>query len=74
MSEVIGLSVHEVVYACAGSIAKTSSGKRQRRLTKKRYLSNTLGRRTPFMKAKLMAQIAYGRAACAINTGLVQSA
>lgn len=62
--EVMGLSVSEVVFAPAGTIPKTYSGKRQRQLTKKRYLAGTLSRRSRLAYGRILAQAAFGFCVC----------
>jgi fatty-acyl-CoA synthase len=71
--EVMGVSVGEVVFAPAGSIPKTYSGKRQRSLTKKRFLKGTLGRRSRWAVGRVLARAAVGMA-MVLSAGLLRSA
>lgn len=70
--EVMGITLDEVVFAPAGAIPKTYSGKRQRQLTRKRYLAGTLGRTTRFATGRVLARAVLG-AAFFLVTGLFGS-
>jgi acyl-CoA synthetase (AMP-forming)/AMP-acid ligase II len=58
VSERCGLSLEEVVLVPAGTIPRTSSGKRQRALTRERYLADAL---TPERTSKLKLALVFAR-------------
>jgi len=55
--EVLGIKINEVVMLKPGSLPKTSSGKLQRRLARKRYLNNELASRSVTGKIGLLKHL-----------------
>jgi acyl-CoA synthetase (AMP-forming)/AMP-acid ligase II len=65
VAEASGLTLDEVVLAVPGTIPKTSSGKRQRSLTRERYLAGTL---VPQTTGKLKLAQVFARSAAGLLT------
>lgn len=69
VAEGSGLSIEEVVLVAPGTIPKTSSGKRQRSLTRQRYLDDTL---VPQRTGKLKLAQVFARSAAGLLTLLTR--